>query len=230
MHRLCLPCSFCNCSGRVILCYLVLGSPSAYSPLKPDHRGWPCPARHKLPEAHAHLSCPAWANTSWFISAFTLRQCFIEHLLCSRHHARDFHTANFMVTSFTTRETVLSSSLFGSEGSDLGCKAVQTGSEFASCFGTDLVGKMGGEGQMDDTCEDTQMGAHSGPVATTWSLRESGLEAAAGAPHPPLSSLTKLDPVSSTPTPHVELYFLFKFGRKGKPQGGKENVLFFPLT
>lgn len=55
-----------------------------------------------------------------------------------------------MVTSSQHLRPVLSSSLFGSEESDLGCKAVQTGSEFASCFGTDL-GKMGGEGQMDDT-------------------------------------------------------------------------------
>lgn len=48
----------------------------------------------------------------------------------------------------------------GVKYSDLGCKAVQTGSEFASCFGTDL-GKMGGR----HTCGDTQMGDHSG---TEW--------------------------------------------------------------
>ena len=116
----------------------------------------------------------------------------------------------------------------GVKCSDLGCKAVQTGSEFASCFGTDL-GKMGGERQMDDT----PVGGHTdgrplrGRVATTWSLRiwpEKQLQG----PAPSTFVLTKIRSSElNTHTRHVELYFLFKFGRKGKPQGGKENVLFF---
>lgn len=64
-------------------------------------------------------------------------------------------------------------------------------------------------------------------AATTWSLRiwpEKQLQG-------PASSTFVLTKIRSselnTHTPHVELYFLFKFGRKGKPQGGKENVLFF---
>lgn len=115
----------------------------------------------------------------------------------------------------------------GVKYSDLGCKAVQTGSEFASCFGTDL-GKMGGRDRwMTHLWGHTDGRPLRDRVATTWSLRiwpEKQLQG----PAPSTFVLTKIRSSElNTHTRHVELYFLFKFGRKGKPQGGKENVLFF---